>query len=240
MQAAPEEITNDALFSLGSGAQAQLPASLCDFLLTHARPWEALGKTLAEYLAALVDGIPRNQRMLGNISHQAWIDAEGGVLIEQGAVVEAGAFITGPTVLLAGSTVRHGAYVRGAVIACAGAVIGHTTEAKGSILLPGAKAAHFAYVGDSILGVDANLGAGTKLANLRFDHGEVKVALGGGSSPIKTGLKKFGAVLGNGAQTGCNSVTNPGTILLPGAMLVPCANAGGVIRGVCRGTTRKQ
>jgi len=142
-------------------------------------------------------------------------------------VVEAGAYIPGPTYIEAGATVRHGAYIRGQVYVCSGAVVGHTSELKSALLLNDAKAAHFAYVGDTVLGIDCNLGAGTKCANLRLDHGQVPVVVG--DSKIPSGLKKFGAVFGNRAQTGCNAVTNPGTILLPQAILLPNSTGHGTI-----------
>ena len=90
-------------------------------------------------------------------------------------------------------------------------MVGHATEIKHSVLLPGAKAPHFNYVGDSILGAGVNLGAGTKLSNLRNDGKEVHVRLNGQRSG--SGLRKFGAILGEGCALGCNSVTNPGVVL---------------------------
>ena len=128
-----------------------------------------------------------------------------------GVVVESGAFIRGPSIIGRGTQVRQGAYIRGGCLIGAECVVGHATEVKNSIFLDGAKAGHFAYVGDSVLGVGVNLGAGTKLANLRFDGGVVVLA----GRP--TGRRKLGAFLGDGVQTGCNSVTNPGTVVLPGA-----------------------
>ena len=98
-------------------------------------------------------------------------------------------------------------------------MVGHVTEVKHSIFLDGAKAGHFAYVGDSILGNQVNLGAGTKLANLRFIKGDVPVAIPG--STVKTGLRKLGAILGDYVQTGCNTVTNPGTIMGRKSMVTP-------------------
>jgi bifunctional N-acetylglucosamine-1-phosphate-uridyltransferase/glucosamine-1-phosphate-acetyltransferase GlmU-like protein len=98
-------------------------------------------------------------------------------------------------------------------------VVGHVTEVKHSILLDGAKAGHFAYLGDSILGNQANLGAGTKLANLRFIKGDVAIKTDEGQ--INTGLRKLGAILGDHVQTGCNSVTNPGTLLGRKSMVLP-------------------
>ncbi len=117
------------------------------------------------------------------------------------------------------SEVRQGAYIRGYCLAGRRTVIGHTTEVKHTIFMDDAKAGHFAYLGDSILGSRVNLGAGTKMANLRFTGGEVPVRTPDGT--IASGLRKLGAVLGDDVQTGCNSVTNPGTIIGKCSMLMP-------------------
>ena len=106
-------------------------------------------------------------------------------------------------------------------------MLGHVTEIKHAIFLDQAKAGHFAYVGDSILGNRVNLGAGTKLANLRFRAGQVKVKPPQGS--IDTGLRKLGAILGDDVQTGCNSVTNPGTILGKKSFVLPNTTVSSVV-----------
>lgn len=149
------------------------------------------------------------------------------ITIGPGCVIEPGAYIKGPAHIQAGCQIRQGAYIRGSVIACEGAVIGHATEVKNSILLKGAQAAHFNYVGDSILGAKVNLGAGTKCANLKMNHSEISLLLD--NERIATGLRKFGLIAGDGAQLGCNSVTSPGTCLGKGAFVYPCVNAGGFI-----------
>jgi NDP-sugar pyrophosphorylase family protein len=134
-----------------------------------------------------------------------------GIIVDASATIEAGAYLIGPCYIGPRATVRSGAYVREYSWICADAVVGHATEVKHSILLPGAKAPHFNYVGDSVLGKDVNLGAGTKLSNLRNDGGEVHLRHQGDRIP--SGLRKFGALLGEGAALGCNSVTNPGVVL---------------------------
>ncbi len=145
-----------------------------------------------------------------------------------GSIVEPGALIAGPTLIGPNTEVRHGAYLRGEVLTGEGCVIGHTTEVKRAVFLDGAKAGHFAYVGDSILGRQVNLGAGTKLANLRLARGTVRIRYQG--ELLDTGLRKLGAILGDGVQTGCNSVTNPGTLIGPGSLVLPNVTAGpGVI-----------
>ena len=105
-------------------------------------------------------------------------------------------------------------------------MVGHCTEVKHSILLPGAKAPHFNYVGDSILGGGVNLGAGTKLSNLRNDGKEVHVRIN--NERIGSGLRKFGAILGEGCQLGCNSVTNPGVVLGCNSAVFPNSTVTGI------------
>jgi carbonic anhydrase/acetyltransferase-like protein (isoleucine patch superfamily) len=145
--------------------------------------------------------------------------------IGAGTVVEPGAVIKGPTIIGKNSEVRQGAYLRGKCIVGDMCVVGHTTEMKNSVMLDGSKAGHFAYIGDSILGRDVNLGAGTKLANLKIVSSEVTLRVAGRS--WSTGLRKFGAILGDGTETGCNSVTNPGAILGKGSLVYPCINVEG-------------
>lgn len=139
--------------------------------------------------------------------------------LQGGVYIEAGAYVAGPTILGPGTEVRHGAYIRGGVITGNKAVIGHTTEVKSSIFLNGAKAAHFAYVGDSILGNQVNLGAGTKVSNLKMTNDEVVLRVG--NELIKTGMRKMGAIIGDCVETGCNSVLNPGVLLAPKCMVYP-------------------
>ena len=98
--------------------------------------------------------------------------------------------------------------------------MGHSSEVKNSILLPNSKAPHFNYVGDSILGLDVNLGAGTKLSNVRNDRGTVPVMNHEGER-FDSGLTKLGAIIGDKSQLGCNVVTNPGSIVAPGMMISP-------------------
>jgi len=143
----------------------------------------------------------------------------GRIRIGKGVLVEPGAYIKSPTVIGDQTEVRHGAYIRGYCLIGKNCVVGHVTEVKHTIFLDGAKAGHFAYLGDSILGNQVNLGAGTKLANLRFIKGDVTISTPGGM--IKTGLHKLGAILGDHVQTGCNTVTNPGTLLGRKSMVIP-------------------
>ena len=148
------------------------------------------------------------------------------IIVHESATVEAGAYLIGPCYIGPRAVVRSGAYVREYSWICADAVVGHATEIKHSVLLPGAKAPHFNYVGDSVLGSGVNLGAGTKLSNLRNDGGEVHLRHAGNRIP--SGLRKFGAVLGEGTATGCNSVPNPGVVLGCNSVVWPNVTVTGV------------
>ena len=179
--------------------------------------WEALPQ-IKRHVARLTAG---GRRIDGTVMDGAWL-GEAAIVIEAGAVVEPGAYIIGPAYIGAGAVVRHGAYVRENVILLAGSTLGHASEAKNALLLPSAAAPHFAYVGDSILGHHVNLGAGTKLSNLGILSAKDKAT--GRRPAIKliiedqeydTGLTKFGAILGDDVQTGCNAVLNPGCIVGP-------------------------
>lgn len=183
--------------------------------------WDAL-KEITGYLKAFSLG-----QIDGDVSPQAYLINPEKITIGKGSVVEPGAYIKGPCIIGENCVVRHGAYIRGNFIAGDKCVIGHDTEVKNAIFLNGAQAAHFAYIGDSILGNQCNLGAGTKLANLKLAHDTVFIHHEGKN--IDTGLRKFGAVIGDKAQTGCNVVTNPGTLLGPLVRCYPCLNVGGFV-----------
>ena len=147
------------------------------------------------------------------------------ISIGKGCIVEPGVLIKGPTIIGDMTEVRQGAYIRGNCLIGNRCVVGHSTEAKTTIMLNGAKAGHFAYLGDSILGNDVNLGAGTKLANFKIIKAEIKLRAGG--KVYNTGLRKLGAILGDQTETGCNSVTSPGTLLGKKSLVYPCVNVPG-------------
>ena len=153
-------------------------------------------------------------------------EKKGKVIVEATALIEVGAHLIGPCYIGPKAEIRHGSYVRGFSWICSEAVVGHASEIKHSVLLPGAKAPHFNYVGDSILGKGVNLGAGTNISNLRNDGGEVRLRIHG--ERIGSGLRKFGAILGEGCQLGCNSVTNPGVILGCNSVVWPNVTVTGV------------
>ena len=187
-------LTTAELFDL-SGVPPELRG-----LLETEFPWEILA-----LLERFTPDIPA--QILGDVHPTAVLT--GNVFVAAGARVGPHALIEGPAWLGPDAEVGHGAYLRGGVVLAPKAKVGHATEVKRSLLLPGAVAPHFNYVGDSVLGSGVNLGAGAKLANFRALSGTVKVA------GHDTGLRKFGAALGDGVSLGCNSVTGPGTVVGP-------------------------
>jgi NDP-sugar pyrophosphorylase family protein len=151
---------------------------------------------------------------------------EGPVYIGKGTVVEPGVYIKGPTYIGKNCEIRQGAYLRGNIFIGDNCIVGHATEVKNSILLSGSSAPHFNYVGDSILGHDTNLGAGTKISNLKIGpESTVKIKIN--DQIYDTKLRKLGAIIGDHSETGCNSVLNPGTILGKFVLVYPNA----VVRG---------
>ena len=182
--------------------------------------WDAL-KRLSDYIdSALKPGI------YGTVMPGAYL-ADDRIYLGKGTVVEPGAYIAGPTIIGDNCAVRQGAYVRGNALTGDHCVIGHTSELKAAILLNHAAAPHFNYVGDSILGKKVNLGAGTKLSNLKMIKGNVTVKIG--DQTYDSGLRKFGAILGDYAQSGCNSVLNPGTLIGRGSLVYPNATVSGYV-----------
>jgi NDP-sugar pyrophosphorylase family protein len=196
----------ESFFALGGFEHAALFRS--------GRPvWEALGEPLDAYLAAwqgweMASPLPPGVHVLG-----------GPIFIAPNCRIEPGAVLRGPMLIGEGCEIRTGAYLRGRVVLGKGCVVGAHTEVKGAILLDGAYAPHQDYVGDSILGRKVNLGAGTILSNVKNIGQEVSFHYEG--KLIHTGLRKFGAVLGDGCRTGCNTVMNPGVLMGPECVTYP-------------------
>jgi NDP-sugar pyrophosphorylase family protein len=141
------------------------------------------------------------------------------VIIGEGTWVEPGAMIKGPAIIGKNCQIRHNAYIRENVLIGDDCVVGNASELKNAWLFNGAQVPHYNYVGDSILGYKAHLGAGAKISNVKLFPGNIEVQVDG--VPRDTGLRKFGALLGDGAEAGCNAVLNPGSILGRGAVVYP-------------------
>jgi len=173
-----------------------------DRWLDVGRPWELLEAN--EWKLGELD-----RRIDGDVHEDA--DLRGDVVVEEGAEVDAGVVVEGPALVREGASIGPNAYVRGATLLGRDASVGHSVEVKNSVFSAGATAGHLAYVGDSVLGRDVNLGAGTKVANLRHDDQPVEVVVKG--ERTSTGRRKFGVVLGDDAKTGINTSLNAGVKL---------------------------
>jgi UDP-N-acetylglucosamine diphosphorylase / glucose-1-phosphate thymidylyltransferase / UDP-N-acetylgalactosamine diphosphorylase / glucosamine-1-phosphate N-acetyltransferase / galactosamine-1-phosphate N-acetyltransferase len=191
--------------------------------------WDAL-KSLKEYTDMCIAGLEGNQTIVceEGVSPGAILIGSKNIILCEGCIVEDGACIIGPAIIGKGSIIRHGAYLRGYTLVGENCVIGHASEIKHSIMLDGSKAPHFSYVGDSILGNNTNLGAGTKLSNISMKNLEniplakkhsIKITVNG--NQYDTGLVKLGAILGDDVQIGCNSVTNPGCLVSRRTLIYP-------------------
>jgi bifunctional UDP-N-acetylglucosamine pyrophosphorylase/glucosamine-1-phosphate N-acetyltransferase len=191
---------------------AELPAELAA-LHDEAAPWTLLG----EPLAALLAGLP-SSAIDGRIDPGAHLLGDR-IVVSPGARVHAGAVVEGPVFLGRDVQVLPGSYLRGGVWLGDGARVGAGSEVKHALFLPGARAPHLNYVGDSILGAGVNLGAGTILANFRHDGSEVAIPHAGGR--LSTGRRKLGAILGDDVRTGCNAVLHPGVVVGRGTQIYP-------------------
>lgn len=168
-------------------------------------PWEILPLVIGKLDTYTHEGVQ------GELESGVYLKNPEAITVASGAYVESGAYLTGPCIIGPFTEVRHGAYVRGGVITGSRCVIGHCTEIKNSYLAHGVKASHFAYIGDSVLGAEVNLGAGVRCANLRLD--QRPVIMKSGDRVFETHCKKVGAFIGRGTSIGCNVVLNPGTCI---------------------------
>ena len=172
--------------------------------------WEAL-KKIEAYLGLIPRQNPPKRFPGASIGDR--------VVIGEGTVVEPGALIKGPAMIGKNCQIRHNAYIRENAIIGDNCVVGNASELKNAWLFNGAQAPHYNYIGDSILGHKVHLGAGMKISNLKLLPGNVTVESEG--VPTDTGLRKFGALMGDHAEAGCNAVLNPGSIIGRGAVIYP-------------------
>jgi bifunctional UDP-N-acetylglucosamine pyrophosphorylase / glucosamine-1-phosphate N-acetyltransferase len=181
--------------------------------------WDAL-KQIASYLQFRL-----KPAVLGDLLGKPFISNQ--VYIGAGTVVEQGAVIKGPAWIGENCHVRSGCYVRENVIVGDGVVMGNSCEFKNSIVFNEAQIPHFNYVGDSILGHRSHLGAGVILSNVKLNHAEIAVNTAEG--PIPTGMTKFGAIIGDRSEIGCNAVINPGAVIGRDCIVYPCTSFRGVL-----------
>ena len=179
-------------------------------------PWEVLGG-IKDFILALGPALPEEE-----YDHPA-----EGVWIAKDATVFPSAYIGAPCIIDHGAEVRHCAFIRGSAIVGKGCVVGNSVELKNVVLFDSVQTPHYNYVGDSILGYKSHMGAGSITSNGKSD--KTLVVVKSGAERIETGLKKFGAILGDNVEVGCNSVLNPGSVLGRGVSVYPTSSVRGVI-----------
>ena len=179
-------------------------------------PWEVLAK-IKEFIL----------RLGSTLSEEEYERREGNVWIAKSAKVAPTAFLGENVIIGKDAEVRHCAFIRGNAIVGEGAVVGNSTELKNVVLFNKVQVPHYNYVGDSILGYKAHMGAGSITSNVKSDKKLVVVK--GADEQIETGLKKFGAMLGDEVEVGCGSVLNPGTVVGPGSNIYPLSSVRGVV-----------
>lgn len=186
-----------------------------EYLAGFSYPWEALGG-IKSLILTLGESLGEDYR---EVSPQVWV--------HKTAVVAPTAYLGAPCIIGPGTEVRHCAFIRGSALVGENCVVGNSVELKNAILFDNVQVPHYNYVGDSILGYKSHMGAGSLTSNVKSDKTLVVVKDGGQEMP--TGLKKFGAMLGDFVEVGCNSVLNPGTVIGPHCSIYPTSCVRGVV-----------
>ena len=187
-----------------------------DFLAGFTYPWEALPHIREEIL-----------RLIGTLPKEEYREAAPQVWVHNTVTVAPTASLTGPAIIGPNTEIRPGAFIRGSALVGADCVVGNSVELKNVIIFDHVQVPHYNYVGDSILGYGAHMGAGAVTSNIKSDRTLVVVRNGG--ERFETGLRKMGAVLGDHVEVGCNSVLNPGTVIGPDSRVYPLSSVRGVI-----------
>ena len=186
------------------------------YIIKHEYPWEVLSE-IGEIIDVISASLDTNEyKSLGD---KVWVAND--VKIAKTAT------INGPCIIGKGTEIRPGAFIRGNVIVGEGAVIGNSTELKNCILFDSVQVPHFNYVGDSILGYKSHMGAGAVTSNVKSDKSLISVRIG--DKKIDTNRKKFGAILGDFVEIGCNSVLNPGTVIGKNSNIYPLSSVRGFV-----------
>ncbi len=204
-----QEMKTTDLYTLAHTMAEPLLAS-CEY------PWEALPR-IGDFLLELGAGLPADE----------YDHPSEGVWIHKTAKVAPTALLTAPVIVGPGAEVRHCAFIRGKALIGANAVVGNSTELKNVILFDNVQVPHYNYVGDSILGYRAHMGAGSITSNVKSDKKLVKVHTAEGD--IETGMKKFGAMVGDCVEVGCGSVLNPGTVIGRNSNIYPLSSVRGCV-----------
>ena len=187
-----------------------------EYLQQFEYPWQAL------------DGIKDLILQIGaTLSGEEYEQLQPGVWVHKTATVFPSAYLGAPCIIGPDTEVRHCAFIRGSALVGAGCVVGNSVELKNVILFDGVQVPHYNYVGDSILGYKSHMGAGSITSNVKSDKSPVVVK--NGDERIETGRKKFGAILGDHVEVGCNSVLNPGTVIGRNSNIYPLSGVRGVV-----------
>jgi len=187
-----------------------------DYLCGFEYPWEALGG-IKELIISLGEKLDKSE--YDEVSPQVWV--------HKTAQVAPTAYLGAPCIIGAGTEVRHCAFVRGSALVGEGCVVGNSVELKNVILFDNVQTPHYNYVGDSILGYRSHMGAGSITSNVKSD--KTLVSVKGEGEIVDTGLKKFGAMLADHVEVGCNSVLNPGTVIGRNTNIYPLSRVRGVV-----------
>lgn len=185
-------------------------------LVKYEYPWEALSH-ISEFICELGETLSPEE--YDRVGENIWIS--------KSATVAPTASVSGPCIICKDAEIRHCAFIRGSAIVGAGAVVGNSVELKNCILFDGVQVPHFNYVGDSVLGYKSHMGAGSVTSNVKSDKTPVTVSYG--NTKIESGLKKFGAMLGDYVEVGCNSVLNPGTVIGSHSNVYPLSSVRGYV-----------
>ncbi|MBQ2256964.1 MAG: UDP-N-acetylglucosamine pyrophosphorylase [Clostridia bacterium] len=208
---------NNSHYCLFSNNLFDMSHTIAAPLLQNATyPWEALPH-IADFI----------RKIGASLDPALYTNMGGDVYIAKDAKIAPSAYIDGPCIIGSGAEIRHCAFIRGSVIVGAGAVVGNSTELKNCILFDSVQVPHYNYVGDSILGYKAHLGAGAVTSNVKSDKSHVHVK--GDDFDVDTGRKKVGTMIGDGVEIGCGAVLCPGTLIGRGSTVYPLVRVRGVI-----------
>ncbi len=187
-----------------------------EYLKTFDYPWNALSG-LKLFIEKLGRSLDKNE----------YFEVDSSVWVHKSAKVDSSAFLGAPCIVCENAEIRHCAFVRGSVLIGKNCVVGNSTELKNAILFDGVQVPHYNYVGDSILGHKAHMGAGSITSNVKSDKGLVVIK--GIDKIYNTGLKKLGAMLGDYVEVGCNTVLNPGVVVGKHSNIYPLSSVRGII-----------
>ena len=192
---------------------------------------ETIAKELLENLTYPWEALPKIEEFIINFGNSLNLDKyekkDDTIWIAKTATVAPTAYIAGPTIIGENAEIRHSAFIRGKVIVGEGAVVGNSTELKNVILFNKVQVPHYNYIGDSILGYKAHMGAGSITSNVKSD--KTLVVVKSEKNKIETRLKKFGAMIGDGVEVGCGSILNPGSVIGKNTNIYPLSSVRGVV-----------